>query len=417
MPTPNIGVQQGLANTGIDNSLTFVRDVDPRMFYLESFKYPLVSSLFTMGTKLEKSSDGKYLLTGSNKFKQAKAQNMKIEWTENEMLKFAFNPTAAVTTGATTISISTSDDDYFVAGEEIMLVNAAGSREVARITAVAASTLTVTRNIGSTGAIALTTADFFYKMGVIRSEDSTSTSPRQTRSETLYNYLQFMSEPYGNSLIEQATANYHGDVYERSKSEAFARMKRNLEVMMWFGVRSLDDSTTNPVSHNGGILTFLESIFTDVPVVDAGGILTKSTWDAFLQEALKNGGMSKKIFCSSAVLSAVNGFATNNIRVMDQSMQRYGMTIQEYVGPFGSVQLVREPLFDEVTSTQGTAVCLDMDKVMWRFLEGNGTNLNLKSYEDRQENDRSGKKGEWMAVGGVQIATGKSHAILRNVQA
>jgi nondiscriminating aspartyl-tRNA synthetase len=30
---------QGNANTGIDNASMFVRDVDPRLFYLEAFKY------------------------------------------------------------------------------------------------------------------------------------------------------------------------------------------------------------------------------------------------------------------------------------------------------------------------------------------------------------------------------------------
>lgn len=416
MPTPNIGVMQGNANTGIDNASTFIRDVNPKLFYLEAHKYPLVSKLFTMGTQLEREGD-KYVVKGDNSIKKLKTTNAKFEHTENEMLKFAFTPTAAVTTGATSVSVSTDDDDYFVAGDELLFVNAAGQREVVRVTAVGTGSLTITRNIGSTGAIALTTADQFYKMGVVRAEDSTSTAARQAKSETLYNYAEFISEPYGNTLIQQATANYHGNPYERSKMEAFARMKRNLEIMMWFGVRSLDSSTTNPIYHNGGILYWLETQFTDVPIVDAGGILTKATWDAWLMEALKYNSLSKVVFCSSAVLAAVNSFATNNIRVMDQSMTKYGMQIQEYVSPFGTVQLVRETLFDEVKSTNGTAVCVDMANVNWRYLEGNGLNLDLKSYEDIQENDRSGRKGEWMTVGGIDVAVGKSHAILKNVQA
>lgn len=417
MATPNVGVAQGLANTGIVNTSAHIRDVDPRLFYLESFKYPLVSRLFTMGTKLEKNDDGKYYIKGDNSFKQRKTTNPKFEWEESERTKFAFNATAAITTGATSITISTSDDDYFVAGDEILLTNAAGNREVARVTAVGSGSLTVTRNVGSTGAIALTTADTFYRMGTIRAEDSTSTDARQSKGETLNNFVQFLAEPYGSTLIQQATANYHGNDFERKKMEAFDRMKRNLETMMWFGVKEQTNSTTNPIYHNGGIFYWLEDQFTDVPTMDAGGILTKSSWDSFLQEALKHNSMQKMVFCSSAVLAAVNGFATNNIRVTDQSQTKYGMQVQEYVSPFGTVVLVREPLFDEVEVSNGKAVCLDMNNVAWRFLEGNGLNLNLKSYDDIQENDRSGRKGEWMTVGGVQISTGKSHAILTNVEA
>jgi len=416
MPTPNIGVQQGIGNTGIENPNLFIRDVDPRMYYLEQKKYPLVSRLFTMGTRLERKDDNSYEIKGTNDFKKEVATNPRFEWDENEMLKLAFNPTAAVTTGATSITISTSDDDFFVAGDEILLVNAAGSREVARVTAVTAGSLTVTRNIGSTGAIALATSDFFYRMGVVREEDSTSTSPRQARSETMFNYVQFMSEPYGVTEIGLATANYHGNSYDRLKMEAFARMKQRMEVMFWFGVRSADQSTTNPIYHNGGIMHFLENVYTDVPVFDAGGILSKATWDGFIQEALKNGGDNKLIFCSDPVLEAVNGFATNNIRVIDQKQKEYGMKTQTYISPFGEVELIREPLFGEVANMANAAVVLDMDKVKWRYLSGNGKNLDLKSHDDIQENDRSGKKGEWKFVGGIQVATGKSHAILRNVQ-
>jgi hypothetical protein len=96
-----------------------------------------------------------------------------------------------------------------------------------------------------------------------------------TRASSLTNYVEFLSEPYGVSLIEQATANYHGDPYSRKKMEALARIKQKLEMMFWFGVKSISASTTNPVYHNGGIMYWLENQFTDVPTLDVGGIMTK----------------------------------------------------------------------------------------------------------------------------------------------
>lgn len=411
MATPNVQPYSGSGNTGIVNTSQHIRDVDPRLFYAETFKYPLVSLLFTMGTELERKDDGKYYLKGKV-ISKSKTQNTKFEHTESELLKFEFTPTAAVTTGATTISIPTTDDEYFVAGMEILLTNSNGDREVARITAVANGQLTVTRNIGSTGAIALTTADKFYNLGVVREEDSTSTSARQAKGETLYNYVQFVSEPYGNTLIEQATANYNGNPFQRKKMEAFARMKQRLEMQMWFGVRNVTNSTTNPIYHNGGIMYWLESQFTDVPTYDVGGVLTRQTWDLWLQDALKYNNQAKYVFCSSPVLAAVSGFALNQLRPSDINMTKFGMSIMEYQSPFGKVYLVREPLFDEVASMNGAAVCLDLSNIKWRFMEG----LDLKSYDDIQENDRSGRKGEWLCVGGIDVAVGKSHAILKNVQ-
>lgn len=417
MPTPNITVAAGNMNSGTENSLMHVRDVDTKLFYLDSQKYPLVSSLFTAGTELERNQNGDYVLKGSNAMKKMKTTQPKFEHTESERLKFAFNPTAAVAAADASITITTDDDDYFVAGHEILLVNANGDREVARVTAVGSGSLTVTRNIGSTGAIALTTADFFYLLGVVRAEDSQSTDARQAKSETLYNYVEFLSEPYGVSDIEQASANYHGSPIERKKMEAWDRMRQKLELMFWFGVRDVTSSTTNPVYHNGGIMYWLESQFTDVTVYDVGGLLTKQVWDQFLADVLKYGNRDKVAFCSSIVLTAINGFAMNQLRPADVNLKKFGMAILEYQSPFGTVKLVHEPLFDDVTSMNGGAVVVDMSRIRWRFLEGNGVNLDLKSYDMIQENDRSARKGEWKTVGGIDVMNGKAHGILKNVVA
>lgn len=416
MPTLNIGVISGANNTGLDNASVFVRDVNPKLFYLEAFKYPAVTALFTQGLAVAFKDDGTYQISGTQ-IKKNPTTHPKFEHTESELLKFAFNPTAAIATGDVSISLSTSDDDYFIANDEILLTNAAGQKEVVRVTVVGSGTLTVTRNIGSTGAIALATSDYFYRMGNVRSEDSTSGSPRQAKSETLYNYVEFMTESYGNSLIAQATANYHGNDFQRKKMEALSRMKRQLEIMFWFGVRSLDSSTTNPIYHNGGAFYWLETQYTDVSITDAGGILTKQAWEQWLADALKYNSSEKWVFCSSAVLTAVTGFASNQLRPTDVNLKKFGMAIVDYQSPFGVVHLVREPLFDEVALTNGYAVCLDLNNVSWRYLEGNGVNLDMKSTDMIQENDRSGRKGEWSVTGGFDFAVGKSHAVLKNVQA
>lgn len=416
MPTPSITPVSGMVNTGTENSSVFVRDVDPRLFYLDAQKYPLISSLFTQGTQMERKDSGMYVLTGNATLKKRKTVNPKFEWTESENLKFAFSPTAAVNaTTDTTIAVTAADDDYFVAGHELLLTNAAGQREIVRVTAVDSTQLTVTRNIGSTGKIAMTTADKFYLMGQVRAEDSTAPTARQAKSETLYNYVQFVSETYGNSLIEQATQNYHGDAYQQKKMEALARMKRRLETLAWFGHREVTNSTTNPIYHNGGILWSLESLYSDVPVVDVGGAMDKSTWETFLQDSLKNGNTNKVVFASSPVITAVSGFASNQLRPADVNLRKFGMAITEYQSPFGVVKLVWEPLFDEISTMNGAAVCLDMDTVQWRYLEGNGVNLDLKFYENRQANDATVKTGEIMGVVGVQLSTGKRSSILKNV--
>ena len=416
MPTPNVTPFQGYANTGLDNSLQFIRDVDTRLYYLEAFKYPLVSYLFTMGTELEVQDDGNYTLKGNPGLKKEKTVNPKFEHTESELLRFSFLPTAPVLAIDTSITIAASDEQFFIAGMELLLSNAAGQREVVRVTSIAPVTVNVTRNVGGTGAIAMAITDYFYNMGVVRAEDSRAADSVQAKSDTLFNYVEFIAESYGVTLIEQATANYNGDPYQRKKMEAFARMKQRMEMNFWFGVPVVDNAATNPIYHAGGILHFLENVFTNVPIVDnLGAALLESTWNLWLLDVLKHNSQSKVVFCSSVVLNAISGFATKNLRTLDVGLQKWGgLQIMEYLSPYGSVQLVREPLFDEVTNMNGAAVAIDMSNVKARFLEANTVSLDVKSYDDIQENDRAGRKGEWRGVLGLQVSVGKSHGILKN---
>jgi hypothetical protein len=123
------------------------------------------------------------------------------------------------------------------------------------------------------------------------------------------------------------------------------------------------------------------------------------------------------VFCSSPVLTAVGGFASNKTQVTDVNIARFGTVITSYQSPNGLVYLVREPLFDEVASMQGAAVMLDMNNISLRYLEGNGKSLDLKRYDDIQENDRAGRKGEFKGVVGIDVWGGKTHSIMLNVQA
>jgi len=418
MPTPNIQPIAGISNTGTMNISINKRDVDPRLFYLDYDKYPLASAIFAMGSSLERDGEGVYTVKRGATVKQTPCINPKFEWTESDRLKQAFHPAAAVTAVATSVTVSSDDAPYFLTGQHLIMINAAGEIEEVRITAGGqTTTLTVSRNVGSTGAIALTTGDYVYAAPVHRAENSTSVDANQIKSETLYNQVMFLSESYGLTRIQKATVSfYSGDSYDQVRKEALDRLKQRMEMAFWFGRRDVLNSTTNPIYCNGGIFWSLQNLFTDVPTVDVGGILTKPVWEAAAGKAMRHGSRNKVVFLGSAGLNAINGFVSGTIAPSDPNIKEFGTLITSYRTAGGSVSFMYEPLFDEVTALNGTAVVLDMKNIGWRYLAGNGENLNLHAEEDIQENDRSVKKGEWIVVGGLQVSTGKSHMIIINIQ-
>ena len=91
----------------------------------------------------------------------------------------------------------------------------------------------------------------------------------------------------------------------------------------------------------------------------------------------------------------------------------YGLSVYEYQSAHGVVHLVRTPLFTEVTSAVVSVVVLDMEQIKYRYL----TDSDTKVMEDIQENDRDGRKGEYITETGIQVMLEQNHSVLTNVDA
>src|SRR3990167_7125817 len=114
MPTPNIGVIAGTPNTGLENSSVFVRDVDPMLYFYETDKHPIVSSILTDGLLLGKRDNSLIPKITGKSFKKKARSNFKVEHLEDQVnLADYYKVTTALTASATSLAVSASDDDHF----------------------------------------------------------------------------------------------------------------------------------------------------------------------------------------------------------------------------------------------------------------------------------------------------------------
>jgi hypothetical protein len=56
-------------------------------------------------------------------------------------------------------------------------------------------------------------------------------------------------------------------------------------------------------------------------------------------------------------------------------------------------------------------VCLDLELISFKYIS-NGI---LQDRDNIQENDRDGRKGEWLMEGGICVNVQKAHSIIRGV--
>lgn len=413
MSVPDIGVIAGSSNTGLQNANLLVRAVDPVMHYYKFNEHPLISKILTLGTSLAKRENSPAPSMSGKSLKKKSYGNPKVEWFENDLLKNDFSTTAAVAASDTSLTVSSSDDDYFVAGDVLHLTNANGQTENVIISSVAANTLNVTNVDGTTRTvgITMTTGDKFYRGANARAESSTAPSIRSSKAAEMYNYMQYFSRAYGMSLIEKNTVHYGtSNPMAENRRQAYSDLLQDIEIALLTGTRAIAGSTSNPVRHAGGLKYFME-LYSNVTIKDLNGYATtRAEVDSFLSDVCKAGSPDKVALCDNRMLNAISGMGYENVQVDNYRVSEFGQRIKKIFGPQGEIELVHEPLFDKVAVYRGSMMVIDLNDTEWCHLP------NLDFYDKPQmlSDGSSDEKGTYEGVGCLKIATLKHSGWMKN---
>jgi hypothetical protein len=341
------------------------------------------------------------LLTLTGKISKKGCHNPKFEWMEDDFMPWsdAINLAAGYAAGDTSIVVD--NGAYF---EDGSIVKVPRTGEVMRVSEVSTNTLTVTRGIGSTSAAALVDNDPLLILGDSNEEGATSRDAKTIQVTNAYNYAQIFRTTVEATNTNEATDLYGGPdrAYQRKKRGIEHTLK--MERQFWFGERSIVTSGTHPERTTGGVLEYINSNF-----YDAGGMLTESEWENFLDIAFTKGSGIKWGFMSGTVISIINLWAKGRLEVMPKD-KTYGLDVVKYVSPHGELNMIRNRLFTGATYG-GYCVILDLEDgcVQQRELRGTKFKTNV------QANDADSWKDEYITEVGLETKLADRHAVLYNI--
>lgn len=306
---------------------------------------------------------------------------------------------------STDVSIVVDDG---AGAEKYGLIYVPRTAEIMRVSSVSSNTLTVTRGQAGTVAAALLDNDELVFLNSAYAENAVSGDAAFKNTTFDYNYTQISRIPYGNSRTEQGTKKYGIDnSYEKKKKMALIDLLRKNNGNMWLGGRSTD--TSNKFRTTGGVISFIDA----GNVYDVNGNLTQAEFEYWMRKyALAYNNTKKTLFAGSKLIEKINSWASDKVVYnSNASVTKFGLSVKTYSTAWGDLDIVYEPYFDEVSSLNGYGVALDLNLIKFVYFV-NGV---LRAYDDIQENDRDGRKGEWLMEWGVQVNTPKAHSILKNV--
>jgi hypothetical protein len=109
------------------------------------------------------------------------------------------------------------------------------------------------------------------------------------------------------------------------------------------------------------------------------------------------------------VLQSINEIARGQIQTKPNETS-YGMKISQWVTPFGTVNIVHNPLF--VEDFAGYGFLLDMECFLYRYMNNRDTRL----LTNIQSNDADGEVDQFLTECGLQRMQAQRNALLKGVQ-
>lgn len=397
---------RGVVDTFAVDSDEIIREVG-KLYLARPNQYALVSMIQSQGLEFEKMPDavnvkGKPLgaeITHNPKFEQH------IDEIEGD--EITINLAAGYL--STDLSLVVSDGALV---PKYALIYVPRTGEIFRVSSVSTHTLTVTRGESGTTAAALVHGDELVIQSPAYAENALSGDARFPQTAFTYNYTQIVREPYGESRTSGGTRYYNdAQSYERRKKAALVSMLRRWNGQLWVGGRDID--TTNKFRTAGGVIEFIDS----GNVMDVNQNLTRADFNYWCRKyVFAYNNNRKTLFAGSRLQEKIDAWADDKNILNDKHiLEEFGLVVTSYRTRYGVLDIVWEPYFDKLTA--GTlplatyGVALDLSLITIKYLS-NGI---LKARDDIQENDRDGRKGEWLMEAGLSVNVQKAHAILRGV--
>ena len=262
------------------------------------------------------------------------------------------------------------------------------------------------------------------------------------------NYTQIFREtvgPFSRNALKAGQRFDKTGVYTSAVKQASLRLTESMEMATLFGERAVRTVTNQngksvPQRFMGGVLWFLKEYekanggtFTYRP---GGSAITSSSWateeakrvcqvngtvtmaqlEGLIRRAFEDtadSSFEKLLLCGSALYSVfqtyfeMKSIKTTTLKTKEES---YGMTINMWESPWGTLYLKSHPLFQR-SALRSSGFILDVGCLGWNDLQDSEVTL----LKNRQNNDEDGRKDEFLGEGGLVVKAPENHLYLEGV--
>lgn len=330
-----------------------------------------------------------------------KCSNPRYDWLDRE-LEPRWDTVNQANESAPATSVVVSHGTYFRPG---MLVKVPRTGEVILVTAIATNTLTVVRGFGETAAANLNNTDPLMIIGNVNEEGSKAPADAGGNPTAEYNYCQIFRTPFSVTNTANACQTYGGKLISQEQKDKGILHRIDMERAFLYGERKEDLTGTNPKRETRGLLKFLSQ-----NIKSSAGNLSELDFNKWLQDVFAYGTSKKLLLASPLLVSVISTWAGGKLKTVPEAQAKYGINVVEYISPHGTLNIIKEPLF-EGTIYGGYGAALDLQYIKYRYMDSRDTSLKTNI----QDNDADGRRDEYLTEAGLEMRLPKSHGLITGV--
>lgn len=261
-----------------------------------------------------------------------------FKWMDEEILTPRVTITANHLIGDTALTVTTGEGLRFGIGDLVRIMRAAGAQEMARVTAVAANVVTVTRAYQGSTAGAIAIGDVIIGVGTALAEGSDPSDARSRDRDLRTNYTEIFG-PYRLQMSATAQVVSKYGVSNEWSKQLFNRMRElyiHLEQALIYGAAF--DDTANKIRGTGGLYHFLTSN-TDSTSTE----LNVANISALQQTMFNAGDVASVLIANPASLATLNDIANvSHIRVTQVDGRRGRHRVEVVDTEYGTMTIIRD---------------------------------------------------------------------------
>ena len=345
-----------------------------------------------------------------SKMKSESTSDPEYAWYEEELnaLRLTVNFTTGYSTTDTSITVTSNVTDAtdVVAGDIFLVEKAlttAYNHEILVASANgAANVVAFTRASSGTSAAPIANGTFLTKIGNVFAEGTGAPSASTRNPTKMYNLCQIFKTTYDITNTAKNTKTRTGDPIKNDKKRKMFDHSVAMELAFLFGKRhETTGSNGKPLRFTGGLLWALSqyapSMITAFTTTPTETTFTDAVYKVF--DYNSGAGDERIVFSGNGFLNSLNKLAATQARTrvhFDGLIDVYGMKLQRWVLPQGTIYVKSHPLFNTHSRFTNDAAIIDPSSLKYRHMRDTTFKDNI------QANDADETKGQWLTEAGLE---------------